>query len=436
MAATINGVIPTRRRVDSARRRMPVAGRNESGTSARRIFSASQPYPGGEAASSYFDPADELVSSCIRLQALILAVKPALIAGTAYTAIFGNLISFNTMPARNAVLVNLGCNAVQCAVSWWSWAVVALPAALACCLICWIYAYCASLVTCDDEVEERMHADMANCARARLRSMKSPTVQEILLISWLIGVPVTYGAYIIRHPKGYLEGPLFGLSVVGMSMMPGLTRHRYWSHRMLCWDTLCARMPWNVIIMLGCVMVLTRVVEEFNNRSGIELSTIIPLWARRNTGSSRQCWIQVDDHFWTRRSTKANQFILTSMAALLSEVIVGDALGKVLTPIVVRVAVVTNTPAALYVVPVNMAASLNVMLPVSLPLLIMRQYLNFHCARMVAYGVFLKCTAVLVTVASMNTLGTIFFGSEPLSTNQTSALTPVNATHVATGPMQ
>ncbi|KAL3234716.1 hypothetical protein MRX96_003363 [Rhipicephalus microplus] len=108
MAATMNGVVPKRRRVDSARRRMAAAGLDENGTSARRIYSASQPYLGGEVASSYLDPADELVSSCIRLQALMLAVRPALIAGTAYTAIFGNLVSFNTVPARNAVLVNLG----------------------------------------------------------------------------------------------------------------------------------------------------------------------------------------------------------------------------------------------------------------------------------------------------------------------------------------
>ncbi|KAH7957151.1 hypothetical protein HPB52_015669 [Rhipicephalus sanguineus] len=376
MAATMNGVVTTRRCVmyDSARRRTAAAGRNENGTSARRII-ASQPYLGGEAASSYLDFGDEQVSSCIRLHTLILAVRPVLIAGTAYTAIFGNLISLNTVPTRNAVLVNLGCNATQCAVSWWSWAMMALPAALTCCLICWIYACCASLVTC--------------------------TVRETLLIYWLIGVPVTYGAYIIRNPRGYLEGPLFGLSVVGMSMMPGLTRNHYWSRRMLCWDTICARMPWNVIIMLGCVMALTRVVE-----------------------------------FWTRRSTKANQFILSSMAALLSEMIVGDTLGNVLTPVVVRVAVVTNAPAAFYVVPVNLAASINVMLPVSVPLLIMREYLNFQCAKMVAYGVFLKCTAVLLTVASMNTLGTIFFSSEGLSTNQASALSTVNATHVVTGPMQ
>ncbi|XP_037514738.1 uncharacterized transporter B0285.6-like [Rhipicephalus sanguineus] len=262
------------------------------------------------------------------------------------------------------------------------------------------------------------------------------TVRETLLIYWLIGVPVTYGAYIIRNPRGYLEGPLFGLSVVGMSMMPGLTRNHYWSRRMLCWDTICARMPWNVIIMLGCVMALTRVVEKYRL-----VQTLLE---------------QVDDQFWTRRSTKANQFILSSMAALLSEMIVGDTLGNVLTPVVVRVvstsecyqhgfdlgnsyrdsAVVTNAPAAFYVVPVNLAASINVMLPVSVPLLIMREYLNFQCAKMVAYGVFLKCTAVLLTVASMNTLGTIFFSSEGLSTNQASALSTVNATHVVTGPMQ
>ncbi|XP_049521030.1 uncharacterized protein LOC125944581 [Dermacentor silvarum] len=124
------------------------------------------------------------------------------------------------------------------------------------------------------------------------------------------------------------------------------------------------------------------------------------------------------------------------MAALLSEMIVGDTLGKVLTPVVVRVALVTNAPAAFYVVPVNLAASINVMLPVSLPLLIMREYLNIECVKMVAYGVFLKCTAVIVIVASMNTLGTILFSSETLANNQGEAFGIVNATHVGAGSLQ
>ncbi|XP_065309174.1 uncharacterized protein [Dermacentor albipictus] len=369
LAATLNSGLATRRPImcDSARRR--AAGRNENGTDGRRIVIASQTYH--DAASSFLDSGDEQVSSSIRLRALILAVRPVFIAGTAYTAIFGNLISFNTLPARHAVLVNLGCNADQCAVGWWSWAAVALPVALACCLVCWVYAYFASLASSDDEIEEQTHADMSNCARVRLRTMKRHTVRETLLIYWLIGIPLTYGAYVVRHPESYLEGPLFGLCVVGMSMMPGLTCTHYWSHRMLCWSTICSRMPWNVVIMCGCIMALTRVVERYRL-----VQTLLD---------------QLDDQFWKGRSAKANQFILSSMAALLSEMIVGDTLGEVLTPVVVRV---------------------------------------------VAYGVFLKCTAVIVIVTSMNTLGTIFFDGETLANNQVAAVSIVNATHLGAGWVQ
>ncbi|KAK8767942.1 hypothetical protein V5799_005275 [Amblyomma americanum] len=98
---------------------------------------------------------------------------------------------------------------------------------------------------------------------------------------------------------------------------------------------------------------------------------------------------QLDDHFWTRRSIKANQFILASLAALLSEMVVGDTLGEMLAPVVVRV---------------------------------------------VAYGVFLKCTAVLVIVASMNSLGTMFFSSEPVTKSQ-AWYTLDNATHIEGIPL-
>ncbi|KAL1467043.1 hypothetical protein MTO96_005905 [Rhipicephalus appendiculatus] len=212
---------------------------------------------------------------------------------------------------------------------------------------------------CDDETDEQTHEDVARCARARQRDMKKHTMREALLFYWLVGIPVASSAYATRHPEG-----------------------------------LCSRMPWNIILMLGSIMALTKTVEEYRL---VEV------------GLSK-----LDDHFWTQRSTKASQFILVSLAALLSELIVGESLARSMAATVVRVAVVTETPVSFYVIPVSLAASINVILPVSLPLLIMREYHHqTKSSHMVAYGVFLKCTAVIVIFISMNTIGLILFQGDP-----------------------
>ncbi|KAK8760099.1 hypothetical protein V5799_028634 [Amblyomma americanum] len=91
-------------------------------------------------------------------------------------------------------------------------------------------------------------------------------------------------------------------------------------------------------------------------------------------------------------------------------------------------AVVTETPASFYVVPVCLAASINLVLPVSLPLLVMRQYFHAKSGQMVAYGVFLKCVAVTAIFISMNTIGLIVFQSEPVAKAQ-----PMGALHNTTG---
>ncbi|XP_075542070.1 Na(+)/citrate cotransporter-like isoform X2 [Dermacentor variabilis] len=264
---------------------------------------------------------------------------------------------------------------------------------------------------CDDEIDERTHDDMSKSARIRHRNMKRHSVWEALVFYWIVGIPVASCAYGIRHPDRHMEGPLLGLALLGLSVSPAYSLRRCWTHRMLCWRDLCSRMPWNVILMLGSVLALTRTIEEYRL---VEI------------GLSK-----LDDHFWSQRSTKSCQFILVSVAALLSEIVLGDSLARSMATTVVRVAVVTETPVSFYVVPVSLAASINVMLPVSLPLLVMREYLHTKCTQMVAYGVFLKCTSVVAIFVLMNTIGLIVFQGDSQPGRQM-ALALTNASHIDT----
>ncbi|XP_049520762.1 uncharacterized protein LOC125944384 [Dermacentor silvarum] len=347
----------------------------------------------------------------LRVRALTTAVRPAFIASAAYSAIFGNIASFSTLPVRKTVLVTLGCctslpSAVfilrprvrsrdeQCPVNWLRWLVVSLPVVVTCCAISWASIYCNSLATCEDSIDEQTHRDMSKCAKVRHQNMKRHTIREALLFFWLIGIPVASSAYATQHPGRYLEGPYLGLTLLVLSTAPGPAWRRCWSLRLLCWRKICSRMPWDIILMIGSVMALSRTVEKYRL---VEVGLA-----------------KLDDHFWAQRSAKSSQFILVSVAAVLSEVVVGDSLARSMATTVVRVAVVTETPVSFYVVPVSMVASINVVLPVSLPLLIMREYFQTKCTEMLAYGVLLKCTAVLVIFLSMNTTGLFLFqGDQP-----------------------
>ncbi|XP_077548372.1 uncharacterized protein LOC144161609 [Haemaphysalis longicornis] len=345
--------------------------------------------PQGQQAGPAGLTGEEQQSSCMRLRALTMAARPAFIAGAAYTAIFGSIISFSIVPTRKTVLLALECHDNDCPVTWWSWLAVALPVALICCLICWLGIYCTTIATSEEDINEQTQMDLSKCALSLQRDMRRQTLQETLLFYVLVGIPIVSSAYSVHQPERHLEGPLLGVSVVVMSVLPATTMRHCWYRRLLSWRTMAARLPWNVIIMLGSVRALTAIVEEYR--------LVEKLLAK------------IDDHFWTNRSSKSSQFILLSLAAVLSEVVVSDSVAQLMEPTVVRVAVVTETPKSFFVVPVCLVASVNVVLPVSLPLLVMREYLDIRCTQSVAYGVFLKCATVIVVFISMNTIGLVVF---------------------------
>ncbi|XP_049270646.1 uncharacterized protein LOC119390195 [Rhipicephalus sanguineus] len=363
--------------------------------------------PVDKVSSIYYTGAEQQTSS-LKVRALTASARPAFIAGAAYTAIFGNLVNFNTLTTRKTLLAILDCQDDECPVNFWSWLAVSLPVALICCVTSWMTIYCASLVSCDDDINEQIHDDMSKSARIRHRDLKRHTMWEAVVFYWIVGIPAASCAYGIRHPDEYIEGPLLGLTLLGLSVSPAYSLRSCWTHRMLCWRQLCSRMPWNIILMLGSVAALTRTIEDFQL---VEM------------GLSK-----LDDNFWSQRSTKSCQFILVSVAAILSEIVLGDSLARSMATTVLRVALVTETPVSFYVVPVSLAASINVMLPVSLPLLVMREYLHTKCAQMVAYGVFFKCTALVAIFLLMNTVGLFVFQSDTLPGRRMS-LALNNASH-------
>ncbi|XP_042146316.1 uncharacterized protein LOC120843472 [Ixodes scapularis] len=86
------------------------------------------------------------LSEAQKVRALCLNLRPAFIVGTAFTAIFGNLIHVVTVPTQNSLMKNLKCFEDKCPLHWWSWMAVSIPVALVPCTICWTYIYLTLLL--------------------------------------------------------------------------------------------------------------------------------------------------------------------------------------------------------------------------------------------------------------------------------------------------
>lgn len=164
--------------------------------------------------------------------------------------------------------------------------------------------------------------------------------------------------------------------------------------RLVSWDVINARMPWNLIIMYGSVSSLTKLAEEHNLVKAL--------------------FDHMGHKFWIHTSARTSQCLLTLVAAVLSEVIGGPTLNDLLVPIVIEIASESKTPPVFYVVPVGVAASANVILPMSLPVLMLRESLQISCSRMIATGLLLKTVVVVSIIITMNTLGTLVFPNEEI----------------------
>ncbi|XP_042146315.1 solute carrier family 13 member 2-like [Ixodes scapularis] len=191
------------------------------------------------------------------------------------------------------------------------------------------------------------------------------------------------------------------MSIVIMSMMPKSAWRDCCSKTMLSWYSIKTRMPWNVILMFGAVGSFTKLATHYQ--------------------LVKKFFDKLGTQFWTHGSKKANQYILMCVAAVFSEIIHSGALAEAMAPIVINIATDSGAPPVFYLVPVSLAASVNIIMPISLPLIIIREYLDIPCLQMFAYGAGLKFIVLAVTFASMNTLGTLVFAGNQVHKSSAAA---------------
>nr|XP_054921630.1 solute carrier family 13 member 2-like isoform X1 [Dermacentor andersoni] len=111
------------------------------------------------------------------------------------------------------------------------------------------------------------------------------------------------------------------------------------------------KMPWGIIIVLGAVQVATRVVEEYD---------LLP-----------QLFKLFKPTFWTARSHIEVQAILATISSMLAETTNNRTLSLLMMPIVQDIAESKNMYPMYYAIPVVVGASSNVIMPISIPMVVM-----------------------------------------------------------------
>ncbi|XP_064456319.1 uncharacterized protein LOC135367133 isoform X2 [Ornithodoros turicata] len=322
-------------------------------------------------------------------------MRTAFLLGATMTSVIGSLASFWNIPARSAITLHLGKYRQQ--VTAWTWFSVTLPTAAIVAVVWWAIVYVFYIVAIEDGKDyeyEKIMQEVTKSIKNRLRDTRERRFQETLISYWFLVIPFYYATYLSRNVgQAYIESSVFSLSMIVMMMLPRDNWRPWAARRFASWNSIKERVPWNLIVMYGSVSSLTKLAEEHN------LVKVL--------------FDHVGAKFWGKTSARTNQFVLTVVAAVLSEIMGNHTLNDLIVPIVIEIAVESKTPPVFYVIPVGVAASANVIMPVSLPLLILRESLQISCSRMIATGLILKVVLVLTILVSMNTLGThVFRGAE------------------------
>ncbi|KAH6933610.1 hypothetical protein HPB50_016798 [Hyalomma asiaticum] len=105
-----------------------------------------------------------------------------------------------------------------------------------------------------------------------------------------------------------------------------------------------------------------------------------------------------------QRSPLTVQIILAVVAALLSETMNSATLSRMLLPLTIHAALSTRVHPIYYAIPVAVAASSNMIMPITLPLVVLHELFA---------GLVMKTALLSTLIISMNTTGQYIFHISP-----------------------
>ncbi|KAH7986650.1 hypothetical protein HPB49_025873 [Dermacentor silvarum] len=281
------------------------------------------------------------------------------------TSVAGSIASYWFMPGAEAIAANMDSSSL----SFWSWTLITLPVSLAASALSSVCVYYGSLQAHDNQLNAQAEEIICCYARLRLNRLEKcrQVFFELLNILFWIGYSGTIlGCRFVQRQD--LSTCFLGAIVLlasaalpragSRAARPSPSQFRAKVDvdgdetpdfdASQCLASVASRLPWGVIVVYGAASVITRVAET--------------------TGLAK---VAFDNQFWSQQSDLVKQVLLTVASSLMAEFMTAAALCNAILPIVINLSTDAEHDALYFGLPVAVGASVNTILPVSLPLVML-----------------------------------------------------------------
>lgn len=313
------------------------------------------------------------------------------------TSVAGSIASYWFMPGAEAIAANMDSSSL----SFWSWTLITLPVSLAASALSSVCVYYGSLQAHDNQLNAQAEEIICCYARLRLNRLEKCRFFELLNILFWIGYSGTIlGCRFVQRQD--LSTCFLGAIVLlasaalpragSRAARPSPSQFRAKVDvdgdetpdfdASQCLASVASRLPWGVIVVYGAASVITRVAET--------------------TGLAK---VAFDNQFWSQQSDLVKQVLLTVASSLMAEFMTAAALCNAILPIVINLSTDAEHDALYFGLPVAVGASVNTILPVSLPLVMLHDMAPVTRKQLILTGAFVKTVVVASILLSMNTTG-------------------------------
>ncbi|XP_042146099.1 uncharacterized protein LOC121835716 [Ixodes scapularis] len=151
-----------------------------------------------------------------------------------------------------------------------------------------------------------------------------------------------------------------------------------------------SEIPWGIVFLFGSVQVASKLVQTCDLLGEI--------------------FNHFDRTFWVRTSPLGVQMILATMASLLAEITDKRKLVQGMMPIVSNIATFKNMYPTYYAIPVIVGAFSNLIMPASVPLVILHEVARVSFLKLFILGLLLKLLIITMVLITVNSAGKMIYG--------------------------
>ncbi|KAL1440705.1 hypothetical protein MTO96_009254 [Rhipicephalus appendiculatus] len=342
-----------------------------------------------------------------------VAIRSAFLLSVAIVTALGNIVNVARLPSRKMLAIQQTSGPDETLLSAGSvgtlqWMLVAVPGCLAAFLICCCYFYAWNLLPYEpNDPEENSVVQMA--ARTRLKLLNAPIPGKFRQQRWRQNHYVSCAAstylmlFVVSVLSDFLAVQLSFLAMLNL-VAASLYQLMPRAPGSLAPDGRLVTPPWHVVLIAGGAQAVSRFTAECEVLGDLVRS--------------------VSKHFCQKRSLLKNQALFCLAICLLAEVSTADVIAEALLPLAPIVASSTGKKAQFFAFPFALCASTNLVLPMSLPIVLVHGFKELDLTQLLIMGVTVKVVLIASALLFTNTTGPLL----PMFANAVDARTITSKT--------